>query len=400
MSKYSEQELRKIVSSLLAKRHEGDYWDYKREWPPSEENTDLVKDIICFANTTHSRDCFIIYGAEDDGKPYKMQNKRRNQNELTDLLTHSPMWAGCNHPSASVETIQIKENVYDVIIIYNSDRTPFYLQKDYVPEIKYPSNATQEEKREIDARKQKKTLHKGIIYARSEDSSTSFGGMANPYTIEQLWRKRFHLLQPLYSQFIEEMRLIDNWQSTEGEKYHNIYRPEFTFQYRDEEPPQTFDEFYVRLFPDTKAYRRVYTCNYYGTVLREVYIVSIDGGRWQIPYPHFSLFCNQRYFYLIEESDDMVIYDFLNSQNTNNPNSYLQSLTKYVPLFIDETEHSTFEQWLQKHQDEFESEKSKLKSKCASHNDVYFKHEEALGERISNMLKQFRQFSRPSEEGL
>ncbi len=31
MSKYSEQEITNIVSSLLAKGREGVYWDYKRE---------------------------------------------------------------------------------------------------------------------------------------------------------------------------------------------------------------------------------------------------------------------------------------------------------------------------------------------------------------------------------
>ncbi len=353
----------------------------------------MIKDIISFANTTHTKDCFLIFGAEDNGQPHEMVMPRRNQNQLLGLLNRVPQWAGHNQPIVSLEDIVIEGHVYDIVIIYNSNRTPFYLQEDCVPEIKYPKNASPQQKKEVDDQKKRKTLRQGVIYVRTADNSTPFGDIANPFIIEQLWKKRFHLLQPVLRQFMEEMRITDNWQETEGEKYHNIYRPEFTFQFREEESPQAFNEFYVSLFQDQKAYGRTYTCNYYGTVLCEVYTVSIDGGRWQIPYPKITLLGNhQRYFYLVQDSDDMVIYNFLNSHNTTNtPERYLRVLVEYVPLFVNETEHLSFEQWIQDHQDELELECSKNKIRNTNRGDNHFIHDKVVGRSISYLLQQFRQ---------
>ena len=56
MRAYSSSELAEIVKQLQAKHHEGDYWDFKQDWWDSK-NPEMIKDILCFANTVHSRDC-------------------------------------------------------------------------------------------------------------------------------------------------------------------------------------------------------------------------------------------------------------------------------------------------------------------------------------------------------
>lgn len=40
------------ILTLINKKVEGDYWDYKQEW--HSENERLLLDILCFANTVHS----------------------------------------------------------------------------------------------------------------------------------------------------------------------------------------------------------------------------------------------------------------------------------------------------------------------------------------------------------
>lgn len=396
MSKYSKQEIGRIVSELLSRGHEGDYWDYKREWPPKEENTDLIKDIISFANTTHSKDCFLIFGAEDNGQPHEMESPRRNQNQLLCLLNRVPQWAGHNQPTVSLENIVIEGHVYDIVIIYNSYRTPFYLQEDCIPEIKYPENATPQQRKDVDDRKKRKTLRQGVIYVRTEDNSTPFNKIANPFVIEELWKKRFHLLQPVLKQFISEMAMTDNWRLTEGEKYHSIYRPEFTFQYVEEDYQNTsFNEFYVKLFPDTNANRRIFSCNYFGTVLREVYTVSIDGGRWHIPYPKIaSIGINkQRYFYFLEQSDDMVIYKFLNLSNTYHSEHYHTRLASYIPWFRNDNERLSFEQWLcnGNNQTLFLSDYESNWQVESQFTIAHERNEAATGRTIVKMLTTFRQ---------
>lgn len=47
-----------IVQHCLQQGKEGEYWDFKQEW--HKRIQDLLKDIICFANTVHDKKCYII----------------------------------------------------------------------------------------------------------------------------------------------------------------------------------------------------------------------------------------------------------------------------------------------------------------------------------------------------
>ncbi len=396
MSKYSEKKLREIIAMLLKKGHEGDYWDYKREWPEREEKHNLVKDIISFGNTTHSNDCFIIYGANDDGTPCKMMKQRTNQNELDNLMSSSVVWAGGNQPKVSLETIIIDGNAYDVLVVYNSDRTPFYLQEDFIPEIKNPCAATEKDKRETEAIKRKRTLHKGIIYARTNDSTTPINGNANPFIIEELWKKRFHLQQPIYIQFIEEMKCQDKWEKGDGDafSFHHIYRPEFTFQDKPEEQITRFEEYYTWLFSDKNAYRNIFQCKYFGTILREFYFISMDGGRWHCPYPKTSLipFDFKRYFYFLATSDEMIVYDFTKRENLCSYEPF-RILSHYIPMFLDQNEQSAFNCWLKDKQERFETECSKIKPEKKCFKRDSFIEDAIIGKAIVNLFNEFRQES-------
>lgn len=62
--RYSRVPLVELVEYFLSQGREGDFWDFKQEW--HEKTEDLIKDIVCFANTAHDEDCFLIFGVADD----------------------------------------------------------------------------------------------------------------------------------------------------------------------------------------------------------------------------------------------------------------------------------------------------------------------------------------------
>lgn len=122
------------IAELIGRRREGEYWDFKQQW--YLHNTDLLHDIICMANSPANRDCYIIIGIEDE--TFKVlgvdANNRKNQQKVIDLLRQKPKWAGGHIPEVYVRTIQIEDKELDIIIIKQSDNTPFYLLEDYMKE--------------------------------------------------------------------------------------------------------------------------------------------------------------------------------------------------------------------------------------------------------------------------
>ncbi|WP_349517520.1 RNA-binding domain-containing protein [Leuconostoc mesenteroides] len=49
-----------IINSRI---EENEWLDYKQEW--HQNKIELVRDILSFANTVHSRDCYLIFGVVD-----------------------------------------------------------------------------------------------------------------------------------------------------------------------------------------------------------------------------------------------------------------------------------------------------------------------------------------------
>lgn len=58
-----DMDLENEISELIDMKTEGEYWDFKQEW--HKQNSDLLHDIICMANSPANRDCYIIIGVED-----------------------------------------------------------------------------------------------------------------------------------------------------------------------------------------------------------------------------------------------------------------------------------------------------------------------------------------------
>ena len=54
----------KQILHLISLKQEGAYWDFKKEW--HSQKSDLLHDIMCFANNLVNSDCYIIIGVDEE----------------------------------------------------------------------------------------------------------------------------------------------------------------------------------------------------------------------------------------------------------------------------------------------------------------------------------------------
>ena len=124
----NNSDLQELVLSLMEQGKEGEYWDFKQEW--HDDIADLLKDIICFANTVHSKDCYIIFGVADDLTVTGMSKARRKQADIIDGISNL-MFAGDIYPKIELNTVNINGKDVDILKIFDVEKTPIYLKKPY-----------------------------------------------------------------------------------------------------------------------------------------------------------------------------------------------------------------------------------------------------------------------------
>lgn len=161
------------ILELVLLKQEGSYWDFKREWYSPDKKADLLHDLICMANNLSNRDAYIIIGVDEENdysfSSVKFDPNRKNTQQLVDFIREK-RFAGGVRPIISVENIFLSKNEIDVIVVHNSDATPFFLTEKYQSVM--PNN----------------------IYTRVMDSNTPKNKSADLPHIEMLWKKRFGLL--------------------------------------------------------------------------------------------------------------------------------------------------------------------------------------------------------------
>lgn len=167
-----DDEFVKEIKELLALGYEGGYWDFKKEYTPFAD--DKLTDIICMANNLCNRDAYIIYGADDDGMVIGLENMSDHRLVTADFIKflRSKKFAGDNIPDVEVRTVTIEQHELDVLIIYNSNRTPFYLAEEFLVGQRY-----------------KEKVRAGAIYTRVNDMNTDRDKTANIHDTEYLWKK-------------------------------------------------------------------------------------------------------------------------------------------------------------------------------------------------------------------
>lgn len=319
----TNQELTAVVSGLIEIGKEGAYWDFKQEW--HTDMPSLLKDIICFTNTVHDKDCFIIFGVTDALEIVGMEAQRRKQVDIIDAL--DKLSFASNHvPQISVETIVIDNTELDVLIVYNTDLTPVYLKKPYGK------------------------MLAGCIYSRNEDRNTPDNGNAEIEQIEYLWKKRFGLTKPALQFILDHLKNKHEWNELDG-RYYNIYRPEYLLHiHDDEDTDRRSDEFYGYVQTNESMSFELVDIKANNTVLLSHQLAVLDSGRLVVPIPEWGYIYRDQYHqnsvaykYYIENSDTHKLLEFLyDSANMEQRYAFMRHM-EVVLLYSSQQDREDFE---------------------------------------------------------
>lgn len=292
-----------IVKRLIGLRHEGDRWDFKRQW--HDNAAELVHDIICMANSPADGEKFIIIGVDEENAydlvDITKDEKRKNTSGLNSLL-RNVKFVGGMRPFVRVESIMINGKLIDVIVIENSENTPFVLSEDY----------------SSGAHGNRKTVKQGNIYTRIGDANTPFDKTADNDIAEKLWRRRFRLDKAPLERINHYLRDVTGWGSDENEEtFYYKYAPEYTifFDYEQEDHARNQD-FLCRMYIDKSGTYNTASIKVYGATIRHIDYVYLDGSRFATVRPNYyhimpgSGFGRDNCFFMVYLDADSIEYAF------------------------------------------------------------------------------------------
>ena len=333
--RYSNTPLGELIPYLLSLGKEGEFWDFKQEWHKNIE--DLIKDIICFANTVHDEDCYLIFGISDDCILTGMQTIRRQQADILDAIDKLH-FAGDVAPKIYLETVVLENIEIDVLRIYNCEQTPVFLKKPYGQ------------------------MLQGCIYARVGDKNTANKSNADISTIENLWKKRFGLTKPPREYILDKLSDKTEWVRSEN-AFYNIYKPEYKLRFHDEEEfNRLSDEFYGYAQTNESMSFAMLDVMVHETVVDSYQIVILDSGRLSIPIPEWGFIPRDKwhqnsyaYKYYVYDSDGSKLLQFMYDGQNSDARWALQNHLDVVLLFHSEEEKNCFESYARVHLSEIEN---------------------------------------------
>lgn len=368
------------IRNLISLKQEGGYWDFKKEW--HNNHTDLLHDIICFANNLVNRDCYIIIGVNQEND-YSIEdvtydtNRKTTQN-LVDFLKDKK-FAGGVRPLVLVESIAIGGKTIDVIVIRNGYDTPYFLTESY------------------------QGVFKNNIYTRVMDTNTPKPGSADVNHIEYLWKKRFRMLDTPLERFHYFLQKSDEWDNSpleyEDMKFYR-YAPEFRIVTEADDTRDGY-EFYLFTQTDPRPHWYTTTLYYHQTPIESFQELAMDGGRWCAIAPKRSTICEKgdystdtkpHYGYYIKGSLRYTLHLFLNGAEEE-PYEY----KKYMELmlvFEDEEERFGFEEYVRIKEAEYErifaQQKTPYMQPIPQYNMSSFEHDIKSSKTLKQMLEDYR----------
>ena len=331
---YTDNDLIELIRKIRTQKREADYWDVKQEW--HEKTEDLIKDIICFANTVHDKDCFLIFGVNDDLKVCGMEKDRKKQSDIIDTLSKL-QFAGDVQPDIELKTVSVPSDIepdtmveVDVLIIYNTYLTPIYLKKMYGKMIQ------------------------GCIYSRIGDKNTENNGNSDIRQIEMLWKKRFGLTKSPYEYIIDHLADKSEWHEYDN-GWYNIYKPEYVL-YEDfgEEKHGIEEEFYSYALTNESTSFHILNITANNTVLNAFQVAVLDSGRLTVPVPEWGFVHKPGYSsepigykYYVEGSNRYRILQFLYDPCNHEEEYAMSDFMRVVLLFRSETEKEDFMSYIE-----------------------------------------------------
>lgn len=379
---YTDSELIELIKYIRTQKREADYWDVKQEWHEKTEN--LIKDIICFANTVHDKDCFLIFGVNDDLKVCGMEKDRKKQSDILDTISKL-QFAGDVQPDVELKTVTVPSDIepdtmveVDVLIIYNTYLTPIYLKKMYGKMIQ------------------------GCIYSRTGDKNTENKGNSDIRQIEMLWKKRFGLTKSPYEYIIDHLADKSEWHEYDN-GWYNIYKPEYVL-YEDfgEEKSGIEEEFYSYALTNESTSFHIMSIMANNTVLKSFQLAVLDGGRLTVARPewgfvhmpgHWSKPIGYKFY--VDGSDAYRILQFMYDPCNHEQKYAMSDFMRVVLLFRSETEKEDFKSYIDGYLTELFERVEKCKEYDTIHTSsdrktAYYKMQLKLGIVLNEMLSEFR----------
>lgn len=330
MGRYSNLELTDLVKLCISRGHEGDFWDFKQEW--HKDMPALIKDIICFVNTVHSENCYLIFGISDDCRVVGMKQSRYELANIIDALSKLE-FATIDVPEITLDTIVLDGIEVDVLTILNTDNTPIYLRKPYGK------------------------MHPGCIYLRKGDRNTPDNSNALFGDIEMLWKKRFRLTKPPLEYIKNHLNNPLEWNETQ-DCYYNIFRPEYVLEHvYDESDRDLRAEFYAYAMTNEHVVYSSMVVKCSGTIVDNYQIVALDGGRYATPTPEWG-FLGKRltengpefsYKYFLKDSFRYSLHSFMYHEENGEERYAHDDLMDIVLLFDSVDEKNEFERYVEYH---------------------------------------------------
>ena len=379
---YTDNDLIDLLRNIRTQKREADYWDVKQDW--HEKIEDLIKDIICFANTVHDKDCFLIFGVNDNLKVCGMEKDRKKQSDILDTLSKL-QFAGDVQPDIELKTVTVSSDIepdimveVDILIIYNTYLTPIYLKKMYGKMIQ------------------------GCIYSRIGDKNTENNGNSDIRQIEMLWKKRFGLTKSPYEYIIDHLADKSEWHEYDN-GWYNIYKPEYVL-YEDfgEEKHGIEEEFYSYALTNESTSFHILNITANNTVLNAFQVAVLDSGRLSVPVPEWGFVHKPGYRsepigykYYVEGSNRYRILQFMYDLCNHEEEYAMGDFMRVVLLFRSETEKEDFMSYIEGYLTELFERVEKCKEYDTIHTSsdcktAYYKMQLKLGIVLNEMLSEFR----------
>lgn len=350
-------DLKEKIIELINLKKEGDYWDFKEKW--QEETSDLIKDIICFANTPHNKDCYIIYGVTNNFEIIGLnRDNRRKQADIINTLS-SLNFANKEIPQIELQSFEIHNKILDILIIKDSDKTPFYLEKSYGE------------------------MFANCIYTRNGDTNTPNKSNAKYNEIELLWKKRFGLSNSIKDNYKKHLLNIDEWESSEepngNYSYYNKYNPKLKIVFESEKEREYKEDsehkfefksqFYKPYFAyliDEEEYYVDYISLYVGdTKIDEFIKFVLDGGRISIVEPQYRYQKSHEedifYCYYIKDNLQYALHKFCYDKSSTDKEYSYRNIKNSILFFTSKNEKEEFEKYISQNLGKIKKEISQVK---------------------------------------
>lgn len=335
----SDRELPGLVCQLVDSKREGEWWDFKRQWPSKE---DLLFDLVCLANNTQLRDAYLIIGVDEENdfsyRDVSTDKNRKNTQQLVDFLKSQP-FAGDNVPNLRVHTwLSQNGKAIDIIEIEASKEAPYFFRQNRLG------------------------MNAGAIYTRTVDSNTPKGKSANYRQVEVLWRNHFGLSDAPIERLAAFLRDDAGWQDSlehsEGPKEFYVQHPEFTIEHVSDESLSGYEYYHFEQTDNSPHWYEIFV-RYHQTVIAGMQGVALDGGRYFTSVPdrefirtpsHSGLSLEKlaySYCYFIEGSLNYLMHKHFFKKNTDDERIAYERFLRTIVIYKHEKEKNYIDDLIQ-----------------------------------------------------